>query len=284
MRREMILAKREVYSIRLHKLLARLLLGFEHIGLAGKNIIFLFSRRAQALELMRTGEIFEMQGETEEALEYFEKALNRCPRLYDVNLNLCRCYLRLLSVNKAKEHGLRFLKHNPDNSEINLYIGVIYYYENKISEALASLKKAEELMPSKDKKRASALEYIAECYMKHGEHKEAVRHFEESIAMYPRSTGEKRFVSLGEGYYLLNKKEEALQSFKKALELNPDNYEAWNNIGVLMWSVNKLEDAYKYFKKALDIKPDYKEARTNIDEMRESIKSVKGYARNKVNY
>ena len=83
---------------------------------------------------------------------------------------------------------------------------------------------------------------------------------------------------------VLNRKEEALSAFKKALELNPGNYEAWNNIGVLMWSVNKLEDAYKCFRKALEIKPDYKEAQTNIEQIQSSLKPTKGSVRNKVKY
>lgn len=279
----MTLTKREMNTIRLHKLFARLLYTAERIMLSGKYIFLLFSRKAKAMDMVKTGEIFEVQEETERAIEYFENALKKYPGLADVHLNLCRSYLRLLAPAKAKEHGRLILQKHPDLPEANLYMGVVSYYEGKPEEALVYLKKATRFLPSRDKKGASALEYIGECYLKLQRYDDAVRCLEKSITANPCG-GEKKYVSLGEGYYVLNRKEEALSAFKKALELNPGNYEAWNNIGVLMWSVNKLEDAYKCFRKALEIKPDYKEAQTNIEQIQSSLKPTKGSVRNKVKY
>jgi len=283
MRKEMTLTGREIFTIRLHKQFARLLYIDERLMRTGKYIFLLFSRKAKAMDLMKTGERFEVQGETERAIEYFEKALKKYPKLADVHLNLCRSYLRQLAPEKAKEHGMLILQKHPDSPEANLYMGVIFYYEGRPEDALVYLKKAERFLPSRDKKSASALEYMGECYLKLQRYDDAVGCLEKSIAANPYG-GEKKYISLGEGYYLLDRKEEALGTFKKALELNPGNYEAWNNIGVLMWSVNKMEDAYKCFKKALDIKPDYKEAQANIDQIQSSLKPIKGNGINKVKY
>jgi len=283
MRKEMKLTGREIFTIRLHKQFARLLYIFEHIMRTGKYIFLLFSRKARAVDLMKTGEIFEVQGETERAIEYFEKALKKYPKLADVHLNLCRSYLRQLAPEKAKEYVMLILQKNPDSPEANLYMGVVFYYKGRPEDALVYLKKAERFLPSRDKKSSSALEYMGECYLKLQRYDDAVGSLKKSIAANPYSS-EKKYISLGEGYYLLDRKEDALNAFKKALELNPGNHEAWNNIGVLMWSVNKLEDAYKCFKKALDIKPDYKEAQANIEEIQNNIKSMKITGRHKVKY
>jgi tetratricopeptide (TPR) repeat protein len=60
------------------------------------------------------------------------------------------------------------------------------------------------------------------------------------------------------GVDLLFKKryEDALKTFDKALELNPNYAEAWANKGIVFGKLNRHEDALKTFDKALELKPD----------------------------
>ncbi|RJQ47240.1 MAG: tetratricopeptide repeat protein [Nitrospiraceae bacterium] len=274
------LTRHEYYNIRLHKMCAKLFFCFETCWVGIREFVLLFSKKTRAMRLLRTGEIFEFQGETDVAIDYFEQALGKYPKLIETHLNLCRCYLRLLSLKKAREHCLKYMEKEPDSPEINLYMGVILYYGNKWDDALVHLSKAEERLPAREKKKASAFEYMGECYLKLGNPEEAVTCLERSIQVNPYGGGEKKYVSLGEGYYMLGKKEEALRIFKKALEMNQRNHEAWNNIGVLMWSVNNLESAYKCFRKSLDINPEYREAQTNLVSVEEGMRSVMKNGRN----
>lgn len=266
------LTRRELYNIRLHKMLAAAFYCSEKCWKVIRGLLFLFSRKTKAQKLARTGEIFEAQGETETAVKYFEQALATYSRLHEIRLNLCRCYLRLLSLKKARDHGFTYLKKKPDDPEANLYAGVILYYENEYQKALEHLTKAEDLLPKREKKRASALEYMGECYIKLERNEEAAKCFEESVSLNPYSGGGKKFVSLGECYCFLDRKEDALNAFKKSLEIAPNNHEAWNNIGVLLWTVGNIEDAFKCFRKSLDIAPDYLEAKTNIQKVEQQLR------------
>ncbi|MBI5663596.1 MAG: tetratricopeptide repeat protein [Nitrospirae bacterium] len=275
------LTRHELYNIRLHKILAAVLYCSEKCWSGIRALFYLFSRKSNAMRSVRTGEIYEVQGETGEAIRYFRKALSRYPKLLSVRLNLCRSYLRMLSLKEAKEHGLIFLRKKPDDPEINLYIGVILYYEGKLEDAITHLEKTADLLPATEKKTASAFEYIGECCLKLQRYEDAAGYLKKSIAVNPYGS-EKKYVSLGEAYYLLNKKEEALSTFKRALEVNPDNCEAWNNIGVLMWSVGNLENACKCFRKSIEINPGYKEARTNLNSVEESMNSIKLNVKKKV--
>jgi superkiller protein 3 len=267
------ITKKEFIIIKLHKLLARVFYCLDCVCSWIKNFLLLFSKKARAKRLFKTGEFFEAQEEIDKAVEYFEKALDKYPGLWNIHLNLCRCYLRRLSFDKAQEHGRKFIQKDPEDAEGNLYMGVSLYYKNKVEEALVYLKKAETLFDMREKKRSSALEYIGECYMKLERYEEAIQYLEDSVAINPYGSGEKKFVSLGEAYYFLDKKEEALNAFKKALSLNPDNYEVWNNIGVLLWSAGNIEKAYQCVQKALEVKPDYVEAKANKAMMDEEIGS-----------
>ncbi|MEG3892053.1 tetratricopeptide repeat protein, partial [Microcoleus sp. Z1_A1] len=52
----------------------------------------------------------------------------------------------------------------------------------------------------------------------------------------------------------------AIASYDKALEIKPDNHEAWNNRGNALGKLGRREDAIADYDKALEIKPDFHKA------------------------
>ena len=58
----------------------------------------------------------------------------------------------------------------------------------------------------------------------------------------------------------LKKYDEALNTFSQALEINPNNPITWHNKGLTFARLNKLEDSIDCFNKALDLKQDYAKA------------------------
>ena len=64
----------------------------------------------------------------------------------------------------------------------------------------------------------------------------------------------------------MGKKEEAIPLYKKAIELNPNYVEAYNNLGVACFETGRREDAIAaLFKKALEINPNQADARRNLE-------------------
>ena len=58
--------------------------------------------------------------------------------------------------------------------------------------------------------------------------------------------------------YALDKPEEALESFEKALDLNPYVVDTWVNKGTVLWKeMGNREDALAAFDKALEINPNF---------------------------
>jgi len=55
----------------------------------------------------------------------------------------------------------------------------------------------------------------------------------------------------------LGRKEEAIQSYDKAVDIKPDYHAAWNNRGVALSALGRKEEAIQSYDKAVDIKPDY---------------------------
>lgn len=63
------------------------------------------------------------------------------------------------------------------------------------------------------------------------------------------------WMRMGFWYGRIGKKEKALEAFKKALELNPEDAKAWNNIGVVYHEEGEYGKAIPYFKKAIALDP-----------------------------
>ena len=53
--------------------------------------------------------------------------------------------------------------------------------------------------------------------------------------------------------------------YKRALEIDPNYPEIYNNLGLAYLNKGETERAREMFEKALDIDPKYKEARRNLE-------------------
>ena len=54
---------------------------------------------------------------------------------------------------------------------------------------------------------------------------------------------------------ILNKSDEAITAFDKAIEINPQNLTAWNGKGLVLYKSNKYDEAITAFDKAIEINP-----------------------------
>jgi tetratricopeptide (TPR) repeat protein/MFS family permease len=70
----------------------------------------------------------------------------------------------------------------------------------------------------------------------------------------------RRIMEKGERYIEEGRFEEAINQFKKALKINPEFVEAYNDIGSLNAWQGKFEEAINYYEKALRIEPEFKPA------------------------
>jgi len=100
---------------------------------------------------------------------------------------------------------------------------------------------------SKEQKRA--LELIEEA-MKHQtaqEYDEAIRLYKESIALHPTADAH---TYLGWAYSFLGRLNEAIAQCEKAIELDPEFGNPYNDIGVYLMQQQRLDDAVPWLERA----------------------------------
>jgi tetratricopeptide (TPR) repeat protein len=115
----------------------------------------------------------------------------------------------------------------------------------------AALEKYKELI-SIDPSSIKGYRGVTQCYNSLGDPQAALKYMESLFLEHP----EKGEVSCGLGYslYCLGRYDDALAHFKKAIELNGDIAEAWNNCGVIYHFINKdYRKARYYYEKAIEI-------------------------------
>ena len=69
---------------------------------------------------------------------------------------------------------------------------------------------------------------------------------------------------MGDALQEQGKLEEAIEAFNKALALDPDDADVYNNMGNALKEQGKLEEAIEAYNKALSIKPEYTDAHYNM--------------------
>ncbi|MCZ7380210.1 MAG: tetratricopeptide repeat protein [Candidatus Methanoperedens sp.] len=94
-----------------------------------------------------------------------------------------------------------------------------------------------------------------------GKYELAFKAFEKAIELKPDDA--EAWSNKGAALGKLKRLEEALKAHEKAIELKPDYAVAWYNKGVALGELKRLEEALKAFEKAIELKPDYAVAWSN---------------------
>jgi|GEM_PF-1836498 len=77
-------------------------------------------------------------------------------------------------------------------------------------------------------------------------------------------TDAEAYYNMGNSFAFLQKYDDAIIQYKKAIEIKPKYHEAWNNLGNSFAFLQKYDDAIIQYKKAIEIKPKYHEAWNNL--------------------
>ena len=102
----------------------------------------------------------------------------------------------------------------------------------------------------------------------------------ENISMNEKLPDTDLWIALGISHFIPHQNERAIDCFRKAVEVNPKDYNAWNKLGAILAHSKMNDEAIATYKKALQLKPNYARcwanlgiAHFNVDNYDESMKS-----------
>jgi tetratricopeptide (TPR) repeat protein len=79
---------------------------------------------------------------------------------------------------------------------------------------------------------------------------------------------------LAEEAITAGKLSEAAAILVKIVEIDPENWRAFNNMGILSWSQKSWDDAYTMFRKSVALRPDYADALVNLFDAALKLKKI----------
>lgn len=188
--------------------------------------------------LVALGEIYYILNLNEQAATYLERALYDDPKDANAHLKLARVYERIGASDKAaKEYTLALTRSSenqeillaleniwkqkaaatPDDADVHANLGAIYQKRGNLDGALAEYQIAEKLNPSSVITRLNH----STLYQQKKEYETAIEGYDSILRLYPNYT--LAYYYKAQCLRALGMKDAAVQNFKLALNLEPEN-------------------------------------------------------------
>lgn len=253
---------------------------------------------------LRLGELYMANGDTNRAIETYERITQTHPKewrapyqlgiIYFLKLDWEQCIAFLQStvdINKswpdawfrlglayqqqgqlseAEESFREAQKLAPIHAGVNVNLGFVLFQQQKFEDAIEYLMKAAENAPDSSALQASALTTIADVYEAMQQHDKSEEYYQQALAIDP----ENPTILNNYSYSLAQRNErlgEALEMVKKALEKDPDNGAFLDTMGWVYFKMTDFEQALTFIKRALEIRNNSAEVHEHLGDVYDKL-------------
>lgn len=203
------------------------------------------------------GELARAEGNAEQAVREFRKAISLGMDTADIHVNLGLAMEDLSRGDDAFDELSRAERIDPDDAMTCFHLGNQHRARGDVETATQYYRKAIAARPD-----------LAEAHNNLGlilqpsDDAAAAECFRRALDIAPNLDA--AYTNLGSCRLKQGAMEGAIESFRKALELNPGSHEAWNNLGNVYLRLQRLDDAEHAYREALRLRPEYREADLNL--------------------
>ena len=184
-------------------------------------------------------------GNYDDAIKYFNKALDLDPKSADSYRGLAKAYEALDLVDEAEDTYRRALKLKPGYWAGYNDLGVFYFRHGRYEKAIKEFTRVTILTPDNYK----GYNNLGGVYYRMEEWQKAREMFEKSFKINKSYSVAS---NLGTLYYLEGNFKLAIKKYELAIELNNDDYLMWGNLGsAYYWSDSAKEKAENAFNRAI---------------------------------
>ncbi|HLT30871.1 MAG TPA: tetratricopeptide repeat protein [Myxococcaceae bacterium] len=215
-------------------------------------------RPERDLHWTQLGILQERLGKTGRAKESYLKALEKNPGQLTANLNLVRLHARENTLPTAEAELLARLEQHPQAPGARLGLSQLRLIQGRTGEAAEEAKK----VLRQQERNTHAMRLLAAAYAAEKKFELAQMVLENAIAIDPDDGALHN--ALGRVQLELDQQPQALASFAKASQLQPDLAEARNNHGALLVEAQDFAGAEVEVRAALEMAPSFVAAHLNL--------------------
>lgn len=212
--------------------------------------------RAEAVQQLNEGIELYRADKTGQAVDRLEEAQKLDPTFAQPPLQLGQMYHRKMNdLDRAEEAYREALQRDPESAEIAYKLGAVLADADDHSEAINQFEQAVE----REEKHAKAWYRLGLSHREEGEYPEAVEAFTESIRANPRmrmddgDSGGMAYHELGDLYNWFGFYDKALEVYENGIENNEDAARLHGGRGVAQLKLERHDEAIDSFEKALEL-------------------------------
>jgi protein O-mannosyl-transferase len=227
-----------------------------------KDTLTLFNRCADVTPdnvIMRKylGIGFARKGDAESALREFKESLRFESTDARTYYNIGQMLVALGRTDEAAENYSRALELRTDNADAYAALASMKVAKGEIERAIELYNEGIKRNPG-DGVLHNGLGVLL---LSAGRADDAIQEFEQAVKLKPDSTA---YFNLGLGYAAKKQMKTAMESYAKAIQLDPANADAHYNLGNAYLAQNVPQAAIMEYREAILAKPDYAKAYSNM--------------------
>ena len=200
-------------------------------------------------------------GETDQAIDYYQRALKIDPDFVLARYDLAVTYRGMGEVDKAIAEYEKVLKLNPHFPEALSNLGGQYFRKGDVRQAIAHFRKAIKVYPN----FIQALSNLGAAFNKQGNPKQALPHLKKALALDPEFAV--AYFNLGNAHFALGNFKEAETAFNNAVEKGVDFLSLHWKLHEIHLKNGKRQQAIDQLQIILQMDPQHPEARKKLNEM-----------------
>ena len=231
-------------------------------------------RQAMALDprntepLMDLANLRVMQQRYEEADVYLRRARELRPRDPATLHTVAEAFRKQGRYEEALDAFRAALELDPEYAPAHAGLGIALFQWERYEEAVEAMEKAVALQPELPV-AGSLHRFMGIAWQEMGRPEAAAKQYERALEIDPRATGALDRLALlrfGQKRY-----GEALGLYQKLVEVGHSNAQTHSNMGATLYYLNRPDDALRSFERALSLDPNLKSARASLEQVRKAL-------------
>lgn len=198
---------------------------------------------------MNLANVYKIIGKSQDAIRYYELAIDINPKYAKAHNNLAGLYADLNQYNKSLYHYKEALHADPGFTLAHLNLGILFFRNQEIQPAIMQFNNVLAI----DESNVTALFYLGLINLAKDNLVEALEFFQKVLQL--NSEHVESLVNIGVTLLKQNKQQLAIDYFTRALALDENNIEARNNLAATFIHNDRYENALKYYFSLLKEEP-----------------------------
>jgi predicted TPR repeat methyltransferase len=195
------------------------------------------------------GTLYHGMRHFEEAIQYYNKAIEKQPAYIDAYYNLGLSLMKLQRSSEAIVIYQNLLKQDPDHFAARFQLGCSLMNNQQLPEAVQEFLIIEHNHPFHLETQAN----LATCYLKIGTLDKATTHYLKALDINPQDT--EILFNLGVIQMKQGNIDNAIQYYQRVAHINQNHFPAHHNLGTAFLEKQHIAFALQHFQKALELQP-----------------------------